>query len=973
MSGSRRGAAQVVSGLGALITLLALVGGLPVLLYWLGGSPLPGHLPGWHGAVTALSRPDSTMVFLAAVRDIAWLGWAAFTVAVIAETQALARGRAAPRLRLGQLQNLAGRLVAVAALTVSGASAGVALAVPTPAQAAATAVLPAHPARQQAPLARLAAVEQTGSYRLVTVTPGDCLWSIAEHYLGAGDRYPEIAALNLGREMSGGQVFQDPSLIQPGWVLRVPNWPGAPTRPVARDGHDRSGRHEHPTSHSWFSGSHLGATRPARSPSPGNGRTIDTADVSATHGSSDVGGQIAAFGLGVLAGSAVLRLAQLRHRQRQARRPGRRIPLPATSAVVDAERRIRATARASPLSPLRAALAELAAGLLDQGGPLPGIVGMRVLSDGLELVLSGPATEPPPPPLTVPGGRQGRTWRLDFAGLRNNPPNSVGDLLPGLVTIGVVPDGYLLIDLEYLGITSVRGPREMTEAVLRAAAVELATGQLAGWYDLVLVGFGELDMLDGRVTSCDSISEGLDMLAVKATRMNRLLAAEPWTDVRRRRMAEPCDEDWALSLLVSRLPPTLAELHLLGGMVSESGGIGALLADELTPLGAEADRGALAGVQFERIELTADPAAPGGMVAHVPGLGLRAWPVPLDDAQYEALTGLFATAAADGDVAPDEAPYSEWSWPSGLAAEDDDAREPDAALATVLGPTREAGFGERTDVGAETDDDTGGEALARAAGGVLPADDAQASGLRIGVLGTFTVNGNPGTLLPVQSQLILALALHVPTGLANQQLCYLLGADPDHPRPGDSLRQLIVRTRRKLGRPGDGREWIEHLGGGQYALHPLAWLDWHEFDDLSSRGIATGDRQLLRQALRLVRGEPFAGCDYWWLDLALTENVRAQIVDTAERLADLELVAGDAAASARAARAGLASEPAAEQLWRVLMRAEHAAGNLNGVREAWRRCLDTIGEIAPDGEPHPRTAALYRELTKGAGARAVWT
>jgi hypothetical protein len=54
------------------------------------------------------------------------------------------------------------------------------------------------------------------------------------------------------------------------------------------------------------------------------------------------------------------------------------------------------------------------------------------------------------------------------------------------------------------------------------------------------------------------------------------------------------------------------------------------------------------------------------------------------------------------------------------------------------------------------------------------------------------------------------------------------------------------------------------------------------------------------------------------------------------------------------------------------MRAEHAAGNLSGVREAWNRCLDAISEIAPDGEPHPGTAALYHELLGGTPASASW-
>ena len=245
-------------------------------------------------------------------------------------------------------------------------------------------------------------------------------------------------------------------------------------------------------------------------------------------------------------------------------------------------------------------------------------------------------------------------------------------------------------------------------------------------------------------------------------------------------------------------------------------------------------------------------------------------------------------------------------------------------------------------------------------------------GLRIGVLGAFTINGQPGALLPAQSQLVLALALNGASGLSNQQLCYLLGADPDRPKPSDSLRQLIVRTRRQLGRAPDRREWIEHLGGGQYALHPDARFDWQEFDQLTTEGMRSRDAQKLRRALGLIRGRPFTGCYYWWLDLATTESIRAQIVDAADVLAALEIAAGDPAAAARAARIGLTGDGGAEQLWRALMRAEHAAGNLSGVREAWNRCLDAISEIAPDGEPHPGTAALYRELLGGSRARPAW-
>jgi DNA-binding SARP family transcriptional activator len=243
--------------------------------------------------------------------------------------------------------------------------------------------------------------------------------------------------------------------------------------------------------------------------------------------------------------------------------------------------------------------------------------------------------------------------------------------------------------------------------------------------------------------------------------------------------------------------------------------------------------------------------------------------------------------------------------------------------------------------------------------------------LRIGILGSFTVNGLAGALLPAQSQLILALALNSPVGLSNAQLGTLLGADPDHPKPSDSLRQLITRTRRQLGRAPDGREWVVHLGGGQYALHPESRFDWSEFSALAERGLAHRDRATLRDALALVRGQPFTGCYHWWLDLAFAETVRAQIVDVADLLASLDLAAGDPSASARAARAGLAGDVSAEQLWRALMRAEHATGNLSGVREAWTHCLTVISDIAPGGEPHPDTAALYRDLLSHPPARSA--
>jgi DNA-binding SARP family transcriptional activator len=1025
---ARRGRlGTVLRGATAAVTLAVLVAGLPLALYRLGGDPIPGHIPAWRHAGALLLHRDNGAVFLGAVRDISWIAWALFTAAVAAEILAALRGRSAPSLRLGGLQHAASWLVALVALAVTSQPAAVLASAPAPVtvvSAVRSGPPPGTPAVQPpGPPAEANAVDpqapqvmSMGFYQMVTVHGGDCLWTIAQRYLGAGDLYPEIVKLNLGHHMGDGQVFADPSVIWPGWVLQVPASEGpapAPAAPASA-GHGSSLHPGHDSADPHFQRPHpaagasqpatdaagvpagmpaAGAQPPAPAPPPATARTAASAEPAAT-GLNQVP-PFALFGAGVLVGGASVALARMRRRQRQARRPGRRIPLPASAPVITAEQRLRAAAQAYPEAPgpgpmsyaamvpdsvaalydadgvalydadgvalydadgvalypeaepaypgvaprpqlplppataLRSALGQLGAGLMAAGHPIPDITGVWVHRSGLELLLDSPSSEPPPGPFAVPGGRQGTAWRLELprpAPAAPFPPGPTGDLLPGLLTAGAAADGgYVLVDLEYLRVTTVDGPADLADLVLATAAAELTTSQLAGWYDLILAGFPELDPVDGRATSCASLAEALDLLAAKAVALRRRLGDADRASVRRRRLADPGDEDWALTLLVSRTAPTTEQLAMLLDLASDPGGIAALVVG-----GTGIPEGHPAPASFR---LAADPARLGGIAGHVSPLHLDVWPQPLTSDDYQALASLFATAADTRDVAADQPPYDGSSWPPapGLVGLQE---PPDPEPAP-------AGLDEQAD-----------------------ATDEEAS-LLIGVLGTFTVNGAPAALQPAQSQLILALALNGRDGLSNAQLCYLLGADPDHPKPSDSLRQLIVRTRRQLGRAPDGREWIEHLGAGQYALHPDAKFDWADFEELSERGIGDRDPACLRQAMTLIRGKPFTGCYHWWLDLAFTETVRAQIVDAAELLAELELAAGDPSASARAARTGLAGDVAAEQLWRALMRAEHAAGNLAGVREAWSRCLDTMTDIAADGEPHPDTAALYHQLISG--------
>lgn len=943
-------ARRFATGLAAVAVLACAVAGLPLVLYRFGGSPLPHHIASWNQLGEMLDRPADGSLLLAVIRDCSWLAWLLFTGCVLVEAQAAILGRRPPALRLGGMQGAAAYLVAVAALAFAAPPAVVTL------SASVTALSSHHGSPAPAT-------------RLVTVRPGDCLWSIAQRYLGAGDRYPEIVRLNSGKDMGDGQVFANPALIEPGWRLLLPAG-GSRSHSSARHavpgrargdqhpGHatkDPLYRRRHPAA--WLPAPEKASDHPASRSSGGNGLVtaprgsslpavasqapgaLGFASASEpgyrTSASADQGSgqlpQAAVFSTGMLAGAVLTSLTRLRRRQSQHRRRGRRIALPADPGVLAAEQRLRAAgpAQAVPLESLQDALASLEAGLTGAGQQLPEIVGLHVTPDVLEVLLAGPAPEAPPPPYSISPGRQGMCWALELPAAGPIDPagrqagrtaRPAGHLLPGLVTVGATDAGYLLLDLESLQVTGCDGPPELVDRVISTAATELATGQWSSWYELILVGCDELEVL-GRAEHCRTLDEALSMLGARCAAAGPRIAAHAPADVRELRLAEPDNEDWGLTILVSRVEPTPSQLERLLELAEDGqGGIAALVAGDQ-----EAAHGRMAPTV---LQLAPDPQEPDGIIANVVPLQVTVRPCALSAADYDAITTLFGVAADLDDVSPADEPYRAYAAPPFLPA----------ALSQVT-----ADAGQQAEVEA----------------GHPPPWPAAGEPLRVKVLGAFTITGAAEQLQPKQAELVLALALARPAGLANSALCAILGTDPDHPKPGDSVRQIITRTRRRLGAASDGREYIIHAGNGHYLLHPAASLDWAEFRELTASG-KTAD---LRTAVSLIGGQPFSGSYFWWIDVPLIETVRAELADAAETLAEIELAGGSPRAAARAARTGLLAEPSAEQLWRALMRAEHAAGNRAGVTEAWNRCLDAIEDIAPGGEPHPDTAALYWQLT----------
>lgn len=233
--GPRPGAgARVVRGLGAALLLIALVVGIPIGLWVLGGPVWTGPVS-LNQVISTLTSPDVTgSVLLGLVKIVGWIAWLTFAIAVVIEVVAALRGRRSPHVRgLGAQQRAAAVLVgAVITMLVAAPSVAPAMAAPSPVEAGRTGtvatapVLPGAPAQADVSDAAEKAGERVRTNdapeATYTVQPGDSLWRIAEQTLGDGARFKQIADLNYGVRQADGNALDAGNWIEPGWVLRLP-------------------------------------------------------------------------------------------------------------------------------------------------------------------------------------------------------------------------------------------------------------------------------------------------------------------------------------------------------------------------------------------------------------------------------------------------------------------------------------------------------------------------------------------------------------------------------------------------------------------------------------------------------------------------------------------------------------------------------------------------------------------------------
>ena len=248
--GRRLRAAADVTGAAVLLA------GLPWGLGGLAGPPLPGHWPGWQQVREFLASPLSGGTAIRVLAGAAWLLWAVFAVAVIAEVTAAACGRPVPRLpAIAPVQALAATLAGTVVITALHLPRTAARAAQPPHAVLTATVTTAGPllpggaaggglpgiagrfpgnAGDRPRISWLDAARAAGTSgparpddRVHTVVAGDNLWDLARTYLGSGERWHQIYDLNRGRPQPGGGTLTDPARI----YHKPSKWPLTVNRP----------------------------------------------------------------------------------------------------------------------------------------------------------------------------------------------------------------------------------------------------------------------------------------------------------------------------------------------------------------------------------------------------------------------------------------------------------------------------------------------------------------------------------------------------------------------------------------------------------------------------------------------------------------------------------------------------------------------------------------------------------------------
>jgi nucleoid-associated protein YgaU len=235
--------------------------------------------------------------------------------------------------------------------------------------------------------------------------------------------------------------------------------------------------------------------------------------------------------------------------------------------------------------------------------------------------------------------------------------------------------------------------------------------------------------------------------------------------------------------------------------------------------------------------------------------------------------------------------------------------------------------------------------------------------VEIKVLGVVDVVGAAHRFTsPAALELVTYLAFHREGADADRLKRWVW--PPDEP-PGDrAFANVLWRARHALGRDVDGSDLLPRVGADRcYRLADAVTTDFAIAEGhITAAGNDRDESAIahLRSALALVRGAPFAGPGFAWSDHVVRSHVEYLMGDTAHRLADLAVEAGDLGVARWAVHQGLLVMPGCEDCYRRRLLIADAAGRPSELRATMaelQRIAESEGDVvAPD------LLALYRDL-----------
>ena len=903
---------EVRSGVLAVLGLLVVLVGVPLALALSVGNPLPDTRPSRDWLTAQVTAGTVLQVLACAL----WLAWAHFAVCVLAEWRAARRGSGVPSdVPLGGgSQHVARRLVAAALLLAGAATLVPSGGAASPAVDRSTSSISAVQGSAQAgasPVADAGVTTPTVTTPAVgapgVTAPGVAAPGVVAPAVQGLERMYVVAPPD-GRRYDSLWDIAERTLGDPFRYKEIFELNRARVQDDGRKLVDANLIHPGWVLRMPADASGPGVMTPAVTPPPRQSPAVPSVPAQpgpAERGPAERGSAVATPAAEEtslqrqLLGGGLLAAGVL------AALSARRGPYarPADSGPAQQLRLAASPGRAALLDRALRGLAERCA---SAGRPLPDVAVAYCDDDHVTLSLVGPSGEPPAPWTAV---SDGRGWIVLASDLPERAPD-VAAPFPLLAGLALTEGTDVLVDLEAApGIVSLEGDPAVARDVAASVVVELATNLWSDGVHVTVVGFGDdfRAFAPDRITAADTLADVLGGLEDEQRTARGWRADRGVTDVLSGRLQRGAARPVPRVVVLSGppAPQEAARLH-------------ALVADTRTPL-AVVCVGALAAASWR---FTADAA--GELDLGVLGLRAPARRLPRED--YLPL--LDAMLGADLDRA--------------AAATDLAGLGPRAALEELTGAGRGA---------------------AGPVAGARPAPARSPRGLpaaQVRLLGPVEVLA-PGHVdpaaRPLLTELLVSTALH-PGGLHEA----VLRAEV-WPRgvSDDVLAATVAQAQAWLGSGPDGQPRLRVDDQGRYALTEDVHTDWDVLQACAAVPDGPAQAAALQRGLALVRGEAFSTTGTWG-SLSFHRAARdARVVGTAvaRRAASLAATRQDPAAAVAALRRGLSLVPAAEPLWRDLLRLT-AGTTPASVEDVAREVLTTLARLGL--RPEPETDALVRQL-----------